>query len=202
MKILLPLILLGLLSHPMQAWGADDQLPTAPQGRTWKMVWHDEFDGDRLDETKWDVPNNRRRDGWWSPKAVSLDGKGRLVISTLKEGDRYLDACVRTRGKYEHAHGYYVARIKLQEQPGHWSAFWLYNSSVGKIGDGGRDGTEIDIMEKPWRDERVQHALHWDGYGEQHQSEGKVVRVPGVMNGWHYVRSLVEERRVHILRRW
>jgi beta-glucanase (GH16 family) len=185
MKILLPLILLGLLSHPMQAWGADDQLPTAPQGRTWKMVWHDEFDGDRLDETKWDVPNNRRRDGWWSPKAVSLDGKGRLVISTLKEGDRYLDACVRTRGKYEHAHGYYVARIKLQEQPGHWSAFWLYNSSVGKIGDGGRDGTEIDIMEKPWRDERVQHALHWDGYGEQHQSEGKVVRVPGVMNGWH-----------------
>jgi beta-glucanase (GH16 family) len=31
----------------------------------------------------------------------------------------------------------------------------------------------------------VQHALHWDGYGEEHQSEGKVASVPGVMEGWH-----------------
>jgi len=31
----------------------------------------------------------------------------------LKDGDKYFDACVRTRGKYEHAHGYYVARMNL-----------------------------------------------------------------------------------------
>ena len=43
----------------------------------------------------------------------------------------------------------------------------------------------IDIMEKPWRDDRVQHALHWDGYGREHKSEGKVANVPGVMEGWH-----------------
>jgi beta-glucanase (GH16 family) len=162
-----------------------DLLPPAPAGQTWKLVWQDEFDGNKLDESKWDVPDHKRRDGWWSPKAVSLDGDGNLAISTLKDGDRYLDACVRTRGKFEHAHGYYVARIKLQNQPGHWSAFWLYNSSVGKIGDEGRDGTEIDIMEKPWRDDRVQHALHWDGYGKEHRSEGHVAKVPGVMDGWH-----------------
>jgi len=162
-----------------------DGLPPAPEGKAWKLVWHDEFDGDKLDESKWDVPDNRRRDGWWSPEAVSLDGEGHLAISTLKEGDRYLDACVRTRGKFEHAQGYYVARIQLQEQPGHWSAFWLYNACVGKIGNEGRDGTEIDVMEKPWLDDRVQHALHWDGYGKEHRSEGKVARVPGVMQGWH-----------------
>lgn len=162
-----------------------DQLPALTDGQSWQLVWQDEFDGSELDAAKWEVPDHKRRDGWWSPKAVSLDGDGHLVISTLKDGDRYLDACVRTRGRFEHAQGYYVARIQLQKQPGHWPAFWLYNSSVGKIGDGGRDGTEIDIMEKPWRDERVQHALHWDGYGEEHQSEGKVASVPGVMEGWH-----------------
>jgi beta-glucanase (GH16 family) len=162
----------------------DDQLPPAPQGKSFKLVWHDEFDGDKLDESKWDVPNNRRRDGWWSPKAVSVDS-GHLAISTLKDGDRYLDACVRTRGKFEHAHGYYVARIKLQEQPGHWSAFWLYNSSVGTIGNRGRDGTEIDIMEKPWLDDRVTQNLHWDGYGKQHQHQGTTVTIPGIMDGWH-----------------
>ena len=129
MKTWLPLLLFGLLWVSARAAEPNDQLPPAPRGQTWKLTWQDEFDGDKLDGTKWEVPDNKRRDGWWSPKAVSLDGKGHLAISTLNDGDRYLDACVRTRGKFEHAHGYYVARIKLQEQPGHWSAFWLYNSS-------------------------------------------------------------------------
>ncbi len=164
---------------------ASDRLPPAAEGKAWKLIWHDEFDGTELDASKWEVPDNRRRGGWWSPKAVSLDGKGNLVIRTFKEGGTYYDACVRTRGKFEHAFGYYVARIRLQEEPGHWSAFWLYNSSVGKVGDEGRNGTEIDIMEKPWLDDRVQHALHWDGYGKDHKSEGKVVEVPGVMEGYH-----------------
>ena len=30
-----------------------------------------------------------------------------------------------------------------------------------------------------------QHALHWDGYGKDHKSEGKVVKVPGVMEDCH-----------------
>ena len=163
-----------------------DVLPDAPEGKTWKLIWHDEFEGDTLDETKWDVPpDGRRRDGYWMRKAVSLDGKGNLVISTLKEGDRYISGCVRTRGKFERAFGYYVARIQLQTQPGHWSAFWLWGTGVTKVGDDGRNGTEIDIMEKPWLDDRVQHALHWNGYGEHHRSEGKVAKVPGVMEGWH-----------------
>ncbi|MBN1854151.1 MAG: glycoside hydrolase family 16 protein, partial [Pirellulales bacterium] len=153
-------------------------------GKTWKLVWHDEFDGNALDLSKWEVPENQRRDGWWSAKAVALD-HGNLAISTLEDGGRYLDACVRTRGKFEHTYGYYVARIQLQKQPGHWSAFWLFNGSVGKIGNDGRDGTEIDIYEKPWLDDRVQHALHWDGYGKEHKSENKVSKVPGVMEGFH-----------------
>ncbi|MBM3499835.1 MAG: glycoside hydrolase family 16 protein [Armatimonadetes bacterium] len=163
-----------------------DTLPDLPEGRTWKLAFNDEFDGTALDDSKWQIPEEHvRRDGWWSPKAIRLDGQGNLVISALKDGDRYLDGCVRTRGKFEHAFGYYVARVKLQQQPGHWSAFWLYNDCVGKLGDEGRDGTEIDIYEKPWLDDRVQHALHWDGYGPEHQSEGQVAQVPGVMDGYH-----------------
>jgi len=163
-----------------------DALPPASQGKAWKLVWHDEFDGTKLDESKWEnPPDGRRRDAWWMRKAVSLDGKGHLAISTLKEGDRFVDGCVRTRGKFEHAFGYYVARIQLQKQPGHWSAFWMYNAGVTKVGNQGRDGTEIDIMEKPWLDDRINYALHWDGYGKAHRSEGKVVKVPGVMEGFH-----------------
>ncbi|NOX55762.1 MAG: glycoside hydrolase family 16 protein [Planctomycetes bacterium] len=163
-----------------------NRLPSPPKGKVWKLVWHDEFDGQQLDESKWDVPPDaRRRDGWWMRRAIRLDGRGHLVIATLKDGDRYIDGCVRTQGKFERAFGYFVVRAKLQKQPGHWTAFWLMGSGVTRVGDEGRDGTEIDIMEKPWLDDRVQHTLHWDGYGKNHKSKGKVVRVPGVMEGFH-----------------
>ena len=185
MKTVSSFLLLVFLALPAAAAEPSDHLPTPPDGQTWRLVWQDEFGGTELDASKWDVPDNPRRGAWWSPKAVSLDGQGHLVIRAMKDGDKYLSACVRTKGKFEHAQGYYVARIKLQEQPGHWSAFWLYNACVGKIGNDGRDGTEIDIMEKPWLDNRVQHALHWDGYGKEHRSEGHVADVPGVMDGWH-----------------
>lgn len=183
MKYLTTVVLALLAACASDVFAADD-LPQTPAGKTWKCVWQDEFNGRKLDESKWEVPEGRRRDGWWSSKAVSVEG-GNLVISTLKQGGRFLDACVRTRRKFEHAQGYYVARIRLQKQHGHWSAFWLYNASVGKVGDEGRDGTEIDIMEKPWLDDRVQQTLHWDGYGKAHKSKGQIRTVPGVMEGYH-----------------
>ena len=56
---------------------------------------------------------------------------------------------------------------------------------INALEQDGQDGTEIDIMEKPWREDKVQHALHWNGYGEGHKSEGKIAEVPGVSQGWH-----------------
>ena len=186
MRSLPPILLLGLLTVPGQPAEPEDQLPPPPDGKTWKLVWHDEFDGTKLDESKWTYrPDGKRKGGWWSRKAISLDGNGHLVISTFMDGDKPTDGCITTHGKFEHVFGYYVARVRFQQQPGHWSAFWITGSGVGKVGDGGRDGTEIDIMEKPRLDDRVQHALHWDGYREHHKSKGHKATVHGVMEGWH-----------------
>jgi len=123
-----PVCIIFVFGLTIQAAEVEDRLPIPPEGKSWKLAWHDEF---------------------------------------------------------EHAFGYYVARVKFQKQPGHWSAFWITGPGVRKVSDGARDGCEIDIMEKPWLDDRVQHTFHWDGYGEHHKSEGKVVNVPGVMEGWH-----------------
>ncbi|MCY2993632.1 MAG: glycoside hydrolase family 16 protein [Planctomycetota bacterium] len=181
--LLLPLtaLLLAVTAHAQ-----DDQLPSAPPGQTWKLVWQDEFNGDKLDTTKWTPrPDGKRKGGWWSQKAVGLDGKGCLAIKTFMDGDKPTDGCITTQGKFEHSFGYYVARIQLQSQLGHWSAFWITGPGVGKVGDGARDGCEIDIMEKPWLDERVQHTFHWDGYGKDHKTEGKVAKMLGIMQGFH-----------------
>jgi beta-glucanase (GH16 family) len=161
-------------------------LPPAPAGKQWQLSWQDEFNGTVLDETKWNrLGDSKRRDGWWVKEDAYLDGKGSLILRTRKDGNRYTCGAVNTRGKFEHAFGYYVARIKLPKQEGHWPAFWLMAPGVNTVGDEGRDGTEIDIIEVPWRDGRLTSNLHWDGYGKDHNSAGTKVSRPEVMEGWH-----------------
>jgi hypothetical protein len=59
------LTLLFLLVQSVLAQGGEikDALPTAPESKTWNLVWRDEFDGTKLDTTKWDIPEYKRRDG-------------------------------------------------------------------------------------------------------------------------------------------
>jgi beta-glucanase (GH16 family) len=166
---------------------ASDRLPSLPEGKTWKLIWHDEFDGAQIDETKWDIRDNvkRKEKGVFMREAMALDGQGHLVGTIRKRGDIYSIGGIRTRGKFEHRFGYYVARFQFHSQPGHWPAFWLSGAGVTTVGNEGRDGTEIDIMEKPWLDDRMQHTLHWDGYAEHHKTASHRFTFPGQMQGWH-----------------
>ena len=165
---------------------ANEFLPPLPDGKSWQLAWSDEFDGKAVDQAKWELLGDmKRRDGYWVKEDAYTDGEGHLILRTKKDGDRYTCGSVRTRGKFEHRYGYWVCRCKFPKQQGHWPAFWLHADSVGKIGDGGRDGTEIDIMEKPWLDDRTTQNLHWDGYGKEHQSQGTKFTVPGLSDGWH-----------------
>jgi len=161
-------------------------LPPAPDGKKWKLAWHDEFDGSKLDETKWNrLGDSKRRDGYWIKDDAYVNGKGSLLLRTKQDGERFTCGAVNTRDKFEHAFGYYEARCKMPKEPGHWSAFWIMGSGVNKIGDDGRDGTEIDIIEMPWRDGRLTANLHWDGYGKAHKSAGTKFTLPEVTEGFH-----------------
>lgn len=160
-----------------------DVLPQLPEGKKWQLTWHDEFDGEEIDAAKWEIPEYERRGHLWRAANAYLDGKGSLVMETSRVEERYASPCLRTRGKFEKKFGFFVARCKLPKEQGHWSAFWLYNNSVGKVGDEGRDGTEIDIMEWPWRDGSVCHALHWDGYGEHHKSASHKSKMTQLLDG-------------------
>ena len=68
---------------------------------------------------------------------------------------------VNTEGKFEMKYGYVEARMKLPKQVGHWPGVWLMGKRVLQVGNMGRNGTEIDIVECPWRNkDEVSHALH------------------------------------------
>lgn len=180
--------LLGLVlsSASVRSQPTTDALPSAPAGKQWKLIWHDEFDGKVLDETKWNrLGDNKRRDGWWIKEDAYLNGKGSLILRTRKDGQRFTCGAVNTADKFEHAFGYYVTRFRLPRQEGHWPAFWLMTGGVNSVGNEGRDGTEIDIIEVPWRDGRLTSNLHWDGYGSAHKSAGTKFTRPGIIKGWH-----------------
>jgi len=177
----------------VRAWKKQEM----PVDAEYQLIWSDEFEGDALDAGKWAYRGlGPRRDAINVKETVALDGQGRLVLTTKQQGDDYHTAMIATQGKFETTFGYFEVRIKLQEQIGHWSAFWLQSPSLGQpLGDPGKAGTEIDIFEYLRKDgDRVHHNLHWDGYSkEHHKHAGQTVTVPGLGEGWHTVGLLWTE---------
>ncbi len=158
-----------------------------PAGHEWKLVWSDEFDGTEVDAAKWEkVGDGPRHGAFWLKENTRLDGKGNLVVaSTVKDG-RYGCGGVRSNDRFMHAFGYYEIRCQVPKQAGTWAAFWLYAPCVGKIGNGGKDGAEIDIFETPWRnEEKINVAIHWDGYGKEHKSWAQKPAAKGLQEGFH-----------------
>ncbi|MCL6459928.1 MAG: glycoside hydrolase family 16 protein [Gorillibacterium sp.] len=152
----------------------------------WLLTFEDTFDGNTLDSTKWShCPEEIRKDGRWADEDAFLHG-GYLVIQISERDGNYYSGAVRSKDKFEQAYGYYEIRCQLPPEEGFWTAFWLMSDTVFQVGDEGRDGTEIDIYESPYlKDSRINHALHWDGYGEHHRTEEQSVQIPGIYEGFH-----------------
>jgi len=168
-----------------------------PEGKKWKLVWSDEFDGRELDKTKWDfrlhIMQTRHqtftndgvvvKDGLLYLNLIEKDGQyysphlqtGRNFLD--RPGDPYSNGLTWPIADIEpplfaHKYGYYEIRCQLQKQPGWWSAFWLQSPIIGANLDPAFSGVELDIMENFTRDNLVSHNIHWNGYGKNHKSKG------------------------------
>ena len=152
------------------------------------LVWADEFNGSVLDTNKWVYRAlGPRKGGVNVAEAVTLDGKGCLILTTKRVGDMYHTAMIGTQGKFETTYGYFECRVQLQSQIGHWSAFWLQSPTINQHnGNPAQAGTEIDIFEYlRKKGDTVQHTLHWNGYGIDHRSAAATPRLPGLSKGRH-----------------
>lgn len=182
-----------------------------PEEKRWKLVWSDEFDGDTLDESKW---NFRRY--FWGKKSPTFTDEGvevkdgSLHISLIKKDGNFYSAHLQTGSltydmpkdtdgfwpfgefqpaKFMHRYGYYEIRCRLPKNPGWHAAFWLQAPGIGSHPDPGQCGVETDIMEN-----YPQHTkgllLCGNGYG----GYGKNSVWPGhfkfpykeTEDGWHY----------------
>ena len=151
------------------------------------LIWSDEFNGTTLDTTKWDYRYlGPRLKAINVKEAVSLDGAGHLIIKTFTDGTNYYTGMIGTQNKFESKFGYWECRMKMQKQQGHWSAFWLQSPTIGLvIGNPGVSGTEIDVVEYATiLGNIVEHAIHWDGYGQDEKVERNIAAVYGVSSNY------------------
>ncbi|MBQ8210586.1 MAG: glycoside hydrolase family 16 protein [Clostridia bacterium] len=181
-------------------------LPAIPSGQDlalderFELVWQDEFDGDKLDSTKWSTEwwVTMRKGGYWHDDMISVRD-GNLVITTayfdeplenyyeekwgsVIDFDEYkpgwYTGCITTNGKFEQTYGYFECRCILPKSTGMWSAFWMMNDGVFNVDNSGQDGTEVDIFESMYYKDvvwgygdAVISGIHYDGYGEESKGD-------------------------------
>lgn len=176
-----PLILILALSGCDNS--LDQPIPDAeatPEG--WRLVWQDEFDGDELDLSKWEIqigtgcPNLC---GWgnaelqrYTAQNQSVDNGTLKITADRAPNGRLTSARLRTLGKGDWTYGRFEVRAKLPTGQGIWPAAWLLfsNDTYGGWAASG----EIDIMEaigsKP---DEVLGTLHYGGPFPDNVSSGE-----------------------------
>ncbi len=160
------------------------------------LVWEDPFDGRALDASRWTAASGARRDAVSTPQAVDVRD-GILAVTTFTQGGTHYTGFLSTEGKFEARYGYFEARIRFNDAPGSWCAFWLSSPTIGKPrGDPGNAGVEIDVVEHRATDQggwdalrdMVALNLNWDGYDEHKKNVQKVLPLPDgspVQGAWH-----------------
>jgi L-ascorbate metabolism protein UlaG (beta-lactamase superfamily) len=96
----------GLCSYALQP-GVARELPVhvpslLPPDRNWKLVWHDEFDGETLDTTKWGFRLHllQKRHETFTSEGAVLDGKGCLYLQLIRKGDHFYSPHLQTGSNY------------------------------------------------------------------------------------------------------
>ncbi|WP_435417989.1 glycoside hydrolase family 16 protein [Parerythrobacter aurantius] len=146
---------------------------SASEPAKWTLVWADEFDGDRIDRSKWDFDidcwgggNNERQCYTDSARNASVE-QGVLRIVARREDTRgpafppylaaqqpdpratavkpFSSARMVTRGKAAWRYGKIEVRAKLPQGQGTWPAIWMLPED-NTYGGWARSG-EIDILE-------------------------------------------------------
>jgi beta-glucanase (GH16 family) len=173
------------------------QKQTDPQN-SWKLVWQDEFNGTRLDTSKWNVlirENSKHGElQYYVPDEVSVDdGVLRISSRIRKYGSKeFTSGRLDTEGKFTPVYGRFEIRAKLPLGKGIWPAHWLYpqdrdwmmektmedavaNGKERLIPEERPWYTEIDIMEFLGHEPNILYGtIHYCSFdGTRRSSSGK-----------------------------
>lgn len=139
------------------------------------LVWSDEFDGEKLNLTKWAYrgEGSVRNYATVDRSAVALDGEGHLALKVYydESSGTYYIGHISTDKIFSRLYGYFECRARMNKSQGPHIGFWLQSSDMTSGTDAAKNGAEIDIFEYHRLTPNIVHnTVHWGGYGDSHQS--------------------------------
>lgn len=172
--------------------------PTEPVS-DWQLVWSDEFNGTRIDETKWTHEVNCSGGGNQekqcytdsSDNSFVTDGKLHIVAKPAAAGAPlpYTSARLNTKYQGDFKYGRFEMRAKLPAGQGAWPAFWMLPTD--EVYGGWPKSGEIDIIEavnlKVVADDgtaeaNVHGTIHYGRDWPNNASSGKAYLLPDGIN--------------------
>lgn len=157
-------------------------VPAVPE-KEWELYWSDEFDGDSLDMTKWNIEGGSTGTVVKKKENVAVEN-GDCVITLRRDdstpGYEYSSAYVTTAYKFSFCFGRLEFRAKLPVGQGVWPALWTLGDNYLEIGNDEKAWPlcgEIDVMEligssnpqNPFDSKKVMGTLHWGPNRDNHQ---------------------------------
>ena len=153
-------------------------------------IWQDEFDGDAVDETKWQFVEGdgcdqdlcgwgNGEEQWYLADNARLEA-GALHITGQRERSNsrwYTSAKLTTQDRFATQYGRFEARMKIPKGDGFWPAFWMMPKSSLRWPLAG----EIDILESSGHTPgKVLGAVHFGQLwpNNVHYSESILAPVP------------------------
>jgi beta-glucanase (GH16 family) len=159
--------------------------PSAAIGPGFQLVFAEEFDGDRLDPSRWKsgMPwgdHTRGEGATYRPDALSVaDGVLTMMATEEGAGGRpYTSGAITSSGLREFTYGYAEVRARIPRGQGLWPAFWLLSTGPGKTG-------EIDVFEVLGHEpQRAHMTLHLEA-GPEKSEEGTSWVGPDLSAAYH-----------------
>ena len=182
---------------PTTTTAAPTTTTTAKPQKQWELYWSDEFEGDSLDTSKWNVELGKTDLAVKKQENVKVED-GNCVITCRRDestpGYEYSTAYVTTAYKFSFCYGRLEFRAKLATGQGVWPALWTLGDQYLDIGDDEKAwplSGEIDVMELVGsngmrENQKIMGTLHWGPDRDHHeQAHGYTFLAEPASNDYH-----------------
>lgn len=163
-------------------------VPTTIDKKGYSLVWKEDFNGNKLDETVW--TSETAKAGWVNNELQRYtDGEnydvknGVLTITARHENNEYTSARLITRDKKTFTYGIMEIRAKIPQGVGTWPAIWMLGNNINQVSWPACG--ELDIMEHVGKHPNFIHTTihNPSGYGSTPYTDA--VEINYLFDSWH-----------------
>ena len=179
-----------------------------------QVIFEDHFEGSTLNSAYWNYEEGDgcpHLCGWGNNEQqhyhrdyVRVED-GNLVITAVKEADRYLSGKINSKDKMEFQYGIIELRAKLPKGKGLWPALWMLGADIAEVS--WPASGEIDLMEYVGREPGAIHTTLHTPASHGNSVNTKKTIVEDLEEGYHIYKAIwtpdsisffIDEKEVYV----